>query len=104
MPNYNILAVARGFPRCQPNRIPDKMPEDKTPENEKLDKMPDNPTCTPTPTLTAAAGGPFVCLFTHTRTLSISLHTLSISPLINTFLSFYTQCLYLSFSLHAHSL
>ena len=40
------LVVARGFPRCKPNRIPDKMPEDKMSENGKLDKMPDNLTRT----------------------------------------------------------
>ena len=33
--------VARGFPRCKPNRIPDKMPENKMSENRKPDKMPD---------------------------------------------------------------
>ena len=44
---YSILVVARGFPRCTPNRIPGKMPEDKMLENKmsengKPDKMPDN--------------------------------------------------------------
>ena len=44
---YIILVVARGFPRCKPNRIPDKMPEDKMLENKmsengKLDKIPYN--------------------------------------------------------------
>ena len=48
---YNKLVVARGFPRCKPNRIPDKMPEEKmlqnkVSENEKPDKMPDNITRT----------------------------------------------------------
>ena len=48
---YLILMVARGFPRCKPNRIPDKMPEDKMLENKvsengKPDKMPDNLTRT----------------------------------------------------------
>ena len=46
-----LLVVARGFPRCKPNRIPDKMPEDKMLENNiskngKPDRMPDNLTRT----------------------------------------------------------
>ena len=49
--NYYILVVARGFPRCKPNRISgkvseDKMLEDKMSENGKPDKMPDNLTRT----------------------------------------------------------
>ena len=54
---YVILVVAHGFPRCKPNRIPNKTPEDKIIENKmsedkvlenkmsengKPDKMPDN--------------------------------------------------------------
>ena len=66
--------VARGFPRCKPNRIPDKMPEDKMLENKmsengKPDKMPDNLTHT----LTLTGSGPFMSLFTHTHYLSLSL-------------------------------
>ena len=34
---YIKLVVAHVFPRCKPNRIPDKMPE-----NGKPDKMPDS--------------------------------------------------------------
>ena len=34
--------VARVFPRCKPNRIPDKMPENKMSEDGKPDKMPDS--------------------------------------------------------------
>ena len=106
--------VARGFPRCKPNRIPDKMPEDKMLENKmsengKPDKMPDNLTRTLT------GSGPFVSVFTHTHSLSISLHTLYLSLLINTFLSCcthsistslyrYTHSLSLSFSKHTPSL
>ena len=37
-----ILVVARGFPRCKPSRIPDKILENKMSENGKPDKMPDN--------------------------------------------------------------
>ena len=40
------LVVARGFPRCKPNQILDKMPEVKISENGKPDKMPDNLTRT----------------------------------------------------------
>ena len=34
--------VARGFPQCKPNLIPDKMLENKMSENGKPGKMPDN--------------------------------------------------------------
>ena len=37
------------FPVQSTCRIPDKMPEDKMPENEKLDKMTDNPYPNPYP-------------------------------------------------------
>ena len=36
-----ILVAARGFPRCKPNRIPDKMLENIMSENRKPDKIPD---------------------------------------------------------------
>ena len=71
-----ILVVARGFPRCKPNRIPDKMLENKMSENGKPDKMPDN--LNRTLTLTLIGSGPFMSLFTLTHTLSISLHTHSL--------------------------
>ena len=79
--------VARGFLRCKPNRIPDKMPEDKMLENKmsedkvlenkmsengKPDKMPNNLNRT----LTLTGSGPFMSLFTLTHTLSLSLYTL----------------------------
>ena len=88
-----ILVVARGFSRCKPNRIPDKMPENKMSENGKPEKMPDNLNCT----LTLTGSGPIMSLFTHTHThtLSLSLDTLSPSLLINTFLSFCTLSLHL---------
>ena len=35
---YYTIVVARGFPRCKPNRIPDKMPEDQMSENGKPTK------------------------------------------------------------------
>ena len=98
------LVVVRGFLRCKPNRIPDKLPEDKMSENGKPDKLHDNLN------RTLNGSGPFMSLFTlslslshthtHTHTL-ISLHSLSL--LLNPFLSFCcTHYLYLSF--HAHSL
>ena len=73
--------VARGFPRCKPNRIPDKMPEDKMLENKMLengkpDKIPDNPYHNHD--LTLIGSGPFISLLTRKHTLSISLHTLSL--------------------------
>ena len=52
----------------------DKMLENKMSENGKLDKMPDNLTRT----LALIGSGPFMSLFTHTHTLSISLHILSL--------------------------
>ena len=72
-----IPVVARGFPRCKPNRILDKMPEDKMLENKmskngKPDKMPDNLNRTLT------GSGPFMSLFTLTHTLSLSLYILSL--------------------------
>ena len=86
-----LLVVARGFPRCKPNRIPDKMLENKMSENGKPDKMPDNLTGTLT-------------LYMH----SLSLYTL---PLFQNILlpSLCTQfhlslSLSLSFSLHSPSL
>ena len=39
---YIKLVVAHVFPRCKPNRISDKMPENKMSENGKPDKMPDS--------------------------------------------------------------
>ena len=39
---YIKLVVAHVFPRCKPNRIPDKMPENKMSKNGKPDKMPEN--------------------------------------------------------------
>ena len=39
---YIKLVVAHVFPRCKPNRIPDKMPENKMSENGKPGKMPDS--------------------------------------------------------------
>ena len=36
-----LLEVARGFPRCKPNRIVGKMLENKMSENGKPEKMPD---------------------------------------------------------------
>ena len=43
MPYIVILlpVVTRGFLRCKPNRIPDKMLENKVSENGKPDKMSD---------------------------------------------------------------
>ena len=98
--------VARGFLRCKPNRIPDKMPEDKMLENKmsengKPDKIPDNPYHNHNLTLTGS--GPFMSLLTHTNTLSISQHSLSISLLINTFLSFCTHSISTSLSLSTHT-
>ena len=73
--------AARGFPRCKPNQIPDKMPEDKmlenkTSENGKPDKIPDNPYHNHN--LTLIGSGPSMSLVTHTHTLYISLHSLSL--------------------------
>ena len=50
---YNILVVARGFPPCKLNRIPDKMLDSKMSENGKLDKMPRPDNLTRTLTLTS---------------------------------------------------
>ena len=93
--------VARGFPRCKPNRIPDKRLENKISENGKPDKMPDNLNRI----LTLTGSGPFMSLFTltHTHTLSLSLYTLSLSLLMNTFLSFCTHSISTSLSLSTHT-
>ena len=93
--------VARGFPRCKPNRIPDKRLENKMSENGKPDKMPDNLNRI----LTLTGSGPFMSLFTltHTHTLSPCLYTLSLSLLINTFLSFCTHSISTSLSLSTHT-
>ena len=96
--------VARRFPRCKPNRIPDKMAEDKMLENKmsengRPDKIPDNPYHN----LTLTGSGPFMSLLTHTHTLSISTLPLSLSLLINTFLSFCTHSIYTSLSLSTHT-
>ena len=92
--------VARGFPRCKPNRIPDKRLENKMLENGKPDKMPDNLNRI----LTLTGSGPFMSLFTLTHTLSPSLYTLSISTQKHISIILHTLYLYLSFSLHTHSL
>ena len=93
---YETLVVARGFPRCKPNRIPDKMLENKMSEDGKPDKMPDNLTRALT------GSGPFMSLFTLTHTLYLSTLSLSISTHKHISFILYTLNLYLSF--HAHSL
>ena len=79
--------VARRFPRCKPNRIPDKMAEDKIPDNPYHNHN-----------LTLTGSGPFMSLLIHTHT-----HTLSLSLLINTFLSFCTYSIYTSLSVSTHT-
>ena len=102
-----LIVIARGFPRCKPNWIPDKMPDDKmlenkTSENGKPDKMSDNLTRT----LTLSGSGPFMSLFTHTHTHTpcLSLYTLSMSTHKHISIILHTLYVFLSFSLHAHSL
>ena len=89
-----LLVVARGFPRCKPNRIPGKMPEDKMLENKmsengKPDKMPDNVTGT----LTLTGSGPFMSQFTHTHT-----HTHTHTPVAKSFQLHSYLILYLEFA------
>ena len=101
--------VARGFPRCKPNRIPDKMPEKKNAREQNVRKWKTGQSAWllnpyPNPNLTLTGSGPFMSLFTHSHSLYLS--TLSLSLLINKWISIilHTLYLYLSFSLHAHSL
>ena len=78
---YNTLVFARGFPRCKPNRIPDKLQEDKmlenkVSENRKPDKMSDNLNRT----LTLTGSGPFMSLFTLSLSLTHTLYLSTLSP------------------------
>ena len=71
--------------------------------------MPDNLnrtlTLRPNLTLTCSTSGPFMSLFTlsHTHTHTTYLSTLSLSQLINTFLSFCTHSISTSLSLSTHT-
>ena len=73
------------------------MLENKMSENGKPDKMPDNLNRTLT------GSGPFMSLHSHTYILSLSLYSLSLSLLINTFLSFCTHSISTSLSLSTHT-
>ena len=88
--NYSYTSGCPRFPRCKPNRISDKMPE-----NEKPDKTSDSLTRTLTFALIGA--GPL-----HSHTLYLSTHCISTYKHISIILR--TLYLYLSFSLYAHSL
>ena len=79
------------------------MLDNKMSENGKPDKIPDNPYHNHNLTLTGS--GPFMSLLTHTHThsLYLSTHSLSLSLLINTFLSFCTHSIYTSLSLSTHT-
>ena len=95
--------VARGFPRCKANWIPDKMLENKISENGKPKKMPDNLNRT----LTLTGSGPFMSLFTLSLSLSLThthTHSLSLSLLINTHSISKSLSLSLTPSLYRHTL